>query len=160
MPKKSKRRDNLIKAIFSLTFLSIIIVAVSAYFIHKENLIGTAFLILGILSLIVLKFLKINVIEVYPDMIFGFVDNGVLVFTAIIGGVYAGVFGAIIGGAAGNTITDGIGGLFEGYVAEHQRKMKISTKRTTVSASLGKMAGCLFGAGIGLLIVQLIQVIF
>jgi hypothetical protein len=160
MKKKSKRRDNLIKAISSLIFLSIIIIAVSAYFINKENLIGPIFLILGIINLIILRFLNIKIIEIYPDMIFGFVDNGVLVFTAIIGGAYAGVFGAIIGGAAGNTITDGIGGLFEGYVAEHQRKMKISTKRTTLSASLGKMAGCLFGAGVGLLVVQLIQIIF
>jgi hypothetical protein len=160
MVKRPKRRDNLFKAISSLIFLSIIIIAISAYFINKENLIGTAFLALGILNLIILKSLRINIAEIYPDMIFGFVDNGVLVFTAIIGGAYAGVFGAIIGGAAGNTITDGIGGLFEGYVAEHQRKMKINTKRTTLSASLGKMAGCLFGAGMGLLIIQLIQFIF
>lgn len=160
MPRKTKRRDNLIKAISSLIFLSIVIIAVSAYFIHRENLISTAFIILGILNLIILKTLKINIVGIYPDMIFGAVDNGVLVFTAIIGGAYAGVYGAIIGGAAGNTITDGIGGLFEGYVAEHQRKMKISTKRTTLSASLGKMAGCLFGAGFGLAIVQLIQFIF
>ena len=92
-------------------------------------------------------------------MIFGLIDNGVLVFAAVLGGSIAGVPGAIIGGAAGNTITDGIGGLFEGHVAQHQRQYKIDNLRTAFSSSFGKMAGCLFGAGIGLILVWLISLI-
>ena len=69
------------------------------------------------------------------------------------------VAGAIIGGAAGNTLTDGLGGLFEGYVAENQRKIKINNLRTSLSTMLGKVSGCLFGAGLGLVLVELIKII-
>ena len=82
-----------------------------------------------------------------------------MIFAAVLGGAYAGVAGAIIGGAAGNTITDGMGGLFEGHIAEHQRKYKIDNLRTAMSTMLGKMTGCLFGAGTGLIIVWLISLI-
>jgi len=141
----------------SFIILSVIIIAVSSYFVFDKKLIGPAFLVLGVMNVIFLIFFKIELRSVYPDIIFGFMDNGVLVFAAVMGGNYAGVVGAIIGGAAGNTITDGIGGLFEGHIAEHQREYKIDNLRTAISTSLGKMTGCLFGAGIGLILVWLIS---
>ena len=62
----------------------------------------------------------------------------VLVFAAIIAGSFGGVTGAILGGAAGNTITDGLGGFFEGYVSEKLSARKIKNHRTALSSSLGK----------------------
>lgn len=147
-------KKGLLKAILSFITLSVIIIAVSAYFVFNDALIGFLFLLLGFFSLIFLKLFKIKLNAVYPDMVFGFIDNSVLVFAAILGGNFAGVIGAVIGGAAGNTITDGVGGLFEGYIAEHQRKFKVDNLRTTASSMLGKMSGCLFGAGIGLIFVK------
>ena len=97
---------NFIKALSSFITLSIIIIAVSAYFVLKNKLIGPAFLILGIINLVFLRIFKIKIKSVYPDMVFGFIDNGVLVFAAVLGGSFAGIPGAVIGGAAGNTITD------------------------------------------------------
>ena len=160
MAKKGIKNHRFTKAITTLILLSIIVVAVSAYFVFDSKLIGPAFLGLGVISLIFLKVVGIKISYVYPDMIFGAIDNGVLVFAAVFGGTYAGVAGAIIGGAAGNTITDGIGGLFEGYVAQHQRALKMDNVRTAMSSMLGKMAGCLFGAGAGLIIVWFISIIF
>ena len=154
-----KRKNNLTRAITSFIILSIIVIAVSSYFVFEEKLIGPAFLVLGIISLLFLKFFKIKIKSIYPDIIFGVIDNGVLVFAAIIGGNFAGVIGAVIGGAAGNTITDGIGGLFEGHIAEHQRKYRIDNLRTSLSSSLGKMSGCLFGAGVGLILAWFISLI-
>ena len=151
-----KRNHKFGKVVINFILLSIIIIGVSMYFVFDKKLIGPVFLGLGVLNLIFLKVASIKISSVYPDMIFGAIDNGVLVFAAVLGGTYAGVAGAIIGGAAGNTITDGIGGLFEGYVAEHQRKFEIDNLRTAMSSMLGKMAGCLFGAGIGLSIVWFI----
>ncbi len=148
------------KAVFTFLILSIIVVAVSMYFVLDNKLIGPAFLILGLISLIFLKVVGIKLKAVYPDMVFGAIDNGVLVFAAVLGGTYAGIAGAIIGGAAGNTITDGVGGLFEGYLAQHQRSLKIDNLRTAMSSMLGKMAGCLFGAGAGLILVWLISISF
>ncbi len=149
-----KVKNGLLKSVTSFILLSIIIIGVSVYFVHDSKLIGPAFLVLGLINLLIIKFFKIKISSVYPDMIFGFIDNGVLVFAAVLGGIYAGVVGAVIGGAAGNSLTDGIGGLFEGYIAEHQRKFKIDNKRTALSTMLGKIAGCLFGAGVGLIIVS------
>jgi hypothetical protein len=154
-----RKKRGLMKAITSFAILSIIVIAVSSYFIFDKKLIGPAFLALGGINLVFLKIFKIKIKSVYPDIVFGAIDNGVLVFLAVLGGRYAGVFGAVIGGAAGNTITDGIGGLFEGHIAENQRKYKIDNLRTALSTMLGKMIGCLFGAGIGLTLVYLISLI-
>jgi len=160
MAKKVIKNNVFMKALFTFILLSIIVVAVSLYFVFDSKLIGPAFLGLGVISLIFLKVVEVKVSKVYPDMVFGAIDNGVLVFAAVLGGTYAGIAGAIIGGAAGNTITDGVGGLFEGYIAQHQRSLKINNLRTAMSTMLGKMAGCLFGAGLGLILVWLISIAF
>ena len=154
-----KQKSSFLKAIYSFITLSIIVIAVSAYFVFNTVWIGPAFIGLGLISLIFLGFFKIPFKSVYPDMIFGAIDNGFLIFAAVLGGAYAGIAGAIIGGAAGNTITDGLGGLFEGYVAQNQRKFKIDNVRTPLATMLGKASGCLFGAGIGLIIVWAIRLI-
>ncbi len=157
MKKRLLLKSNFIKALTIFIIFSIIIISVCSYFVYDEKRIGFVFLFLGLVNLIILAISKISIKSVYPDIIFGAIDNGVLVFAAVIGGSYAGIAGAIIGGAAGNTITDGIGGLFEGHIAENQRKYKIDNLRTALSTSLGKMAGCLFGAGIGLILVWIID---
>ncbi len=148
-----------IRAVSSFLILSIIVVAVSSYFVGSPEYMGPAILGIGFVSLIMMKFLKINLSTVYPDMVFGAIDNGVLVFTAILGGTFAGVFGAVVGGVAGNTITDGIGGLFEGHIAQNQRKYEIDNLRTSLSTSLGKMSGCLFGAGVILILMWFVGLI-
>jgi len=157
--KRSVNRKSFKDAIISFLLLSIIVMGISYYFVYKSALIGPVFILLGILNLIFLKFYHIKITSVYPDIIFGFIDNGVLVLMAVIGGSIAGVAGAIIGGAAGNTITDGLGGLFEGHASEKLRKKKITEKRTAISSTLGKMTGCLFGAGISLSLIWLIKII-
>jgi len=145
------------KALVSLISVSIVVVAVVSYFIFNNTFIGLAFLGIGVLNLIFMKIMKIELKYIYPDLTFGFVDNGVMVFAAIAGGILAGVPGAIIGGVAGNTITDGIGGFFEGYVSERQKeKTKVESQRRALSSSLGKMTGCMFGAGVSLTLVWLI----
>ncbi len=83
-----------------------------------------------------------------PDVVFGIIDNGILALMAVIGGEIAGVAGAVIGGVVGNAITDGIAGLFEGYWAESLA----SDHRTILGSAVGKMAGCLLGAGVVLIL--------
>lgn len=105
------------------------------------------------MHLFVLGIFKVSVKTVWPDIVFGIIDNGFLVIGALIGADFAGVLGAIIGGAAVNAITDGLAGIFEGWTAEYLRKHKIKEKRTALGSALGKMVGCLFGAGIIFIIV-------
>ncbi|KKP94131.1 MAG: hypothetical protein US00_C0003G0055 [Candidatus Nomurabacteria bacterium GW2011_GWF2_36_126] len=126
--------------------LCIIIFAVSAFFISDAKIIGWAVLALGLFCLVSLEFFKIPIKNVWPDIVF-----------AVIGGSIAGVAGAIIGGVVGNAITDGIAGVFEGDMAERLRESNISESRTMLGSSVGKMAGCLLGAGVVLIIANLIN---
>ncbi len=151
---------HILKAISSLMGVSIVVVAVASYFIFNSVLIGPAFLGLGLLNLLFMKIMGIKLKFIYPDLTFGFVDNGVMVFAAIVGGSVGGVVGAIIGGVAGNTITDGLGGFFEGYVSERQKSLtRFKGERRMKSSSLGKMTGCMFGAGVSLTIASLLSLI-
>lgn len=104
---------------------------------------------LAFLCLASLKLFRIKISSIKPDIAFGVIDNGILALLAVIGGEIAGVTGAVIGGVVGNALTDGIAGLFEGYWAESFA----SDKRTILGSAVGKMAGCLFGAGAVLIFV-------
>jgi len=79
---------------------------------------------------------------------FGAIDTGFLGVAALIEASFAGILGAIVGGAAGDAITDGFAGLFEGKMAEYLRKHVIKEARTPLSFSMGKMSDCLIGVGI------------
>ena len=62
-------------------------------------------------------------------IVFGAIDTGFLGVAALIGASFAGILGAIVGGAAGDAITDGFAGLFEGKMAEYLRKHGIKEAR-------------------------------
>lgn len=143
-------------ALIKVFSLCIIIFSVSAYFVYDVKAIGWVVLGSGILCLVFLKFSKIALEHVWPDIVFGLIDNGILAVMAVIGGEVAGVAGAIIGGVVGNAITDGIAGIFEGEIAEKLRERKISEERTMLGSAVGKMAGCLLGAGVVLIIASFI----
>jgi len=146
------KKESLIKSILSVVVLSVIIIATIIFFVYQKKWIGIVFIALGVFHLFVLRLFNIKLKRVWPDIVFGAIDNGFLVIGALIGADFAGITGAIVGGAAGNAITDGFAGLFEGWTAEYLRKHKIEEKRTALSSALGKMAGCFFGAGIVLII--------
>lgn len=142
----------IIASTLNVLVLCIVIFFTSTFFVYQTKLIGYILIALTFLCLASLKLFKIKISSVMPDVIFGVIDNGILALMAVIGGEIAGVAGAVIGGVVGNAITDGIAGLFEGYWAE-----KISDdKRTIVGSAVGKMAGCLFGAGIVLVLASFV----
>jgi hypothetical protein len=63
----------------------------------------------------------------------------------------------LAGAVIGDAITDSIAGFFEGGIAHCLRGKGIEESRDSITTSLGKMAGCLLGAGIVLTIINLIQ---
>ncbi len=135
----------LLTSIINVVVLCIVIFFVSTFFVYQSKLIGYVLVALAGICLLSLKLFNIKISSVKPDIVFGVIDNGILALMAVIGGEVAGVAGAVIGGVVGNAITDGIAGLFEGYWAE----MSVSSdKRTILGSAVGKMAGCLLGAGV------------
>ncbi len=140
-------RKGLIPAIVHVVTICVLVFAVSAYFVYDDGRIGYVLVVLGLLCLWSIKPFGIPIASLGPDIVFGVIDNGILAVMAVFGGRIAGVPGAIIGGVVGNALTDGIAGIFEGYWAESL----ISDKRTILGAAVGKMAGCLLGAGVVLI---------
>jgi hypothetical protein len=145
-------KEGVFPALTSLVLVSIVVVSVISFVIYKVRLIGPIIVLLGFLPWIPLKILGRSIKSTGADIIFGAVDTGILAVAALIGANFAGVLGAIVGGAVGDSITDGFAGLFEGKVAEYLRRHGIEEARTPLSSSLGKMSGCLIGAGITLTI--------
>lgn len=58
------------------------------------------------------------------------------------------IFAAIAGGIIGDALTDAVDGFFEGGAAEWLLGKGIEESREAVTLSLGKMSGCLLGAGL------------
>ena len=141
-----------ILSVLNILTLCIVISAVSISFVNNDKWMGLVLVILALLCLVSLIPFKISLKSVLPDIFFGLIDNGILAILAIFGGHFAGVTGAIIGGVVGNSITDGIAGIFEGHMAERLRLRLVSEERTMLKSAVGKMAGCLLGAGVVLAI--------
>jgi len=150
--EEKMKKQSLGTALISVIVLAVVIIAVISYVIHNKYLIGPVLILLGFLPWIPLKIAKRPIQSVGADILFGAIDTGILGIAALIGASFAGVLGAIVGGAAGDAITDGFAGIFEGKMAEYLRKHGIKEARTPLSSSMGKMSGCLMGIGITLTI--------
>lgn len=142
-------------SIINILTLCTIITGVSIFFIYNARWIGFVLIVLALLCIVSLIPFKIKLKSIQPDIIFGLIDNGILTVLSIFGGHFAGVTGAIIGGVVGNSITDGIAGVFEGHHAEKLRTKQVSEERTMLKSAVGKMAGCLLGAGVVLIVANL-----
>lgn len=149
-------RRTFILSILNILTLCVVIAAVSVYFVNNSRWIGLILIALGLLCIVSLIPFKIKLRSIQPDIIFGLIDNGILAILTIFGGHFAGVAGAVLGGVAGNAITDGIAGIFEGRSAEKLRLLFVPEERTMLKSAVGKMAGCLLGAGVVLVIANAI----
>jgi hypothetical protein len=137
--------------------LCVVIFSVSVFFIANAQWMWYILILLALLALFSLSLFKISWKSAQPDILFGLIDNGILAIMAVFWWYFAGVTGAIMWGVVGNAITDGIAGFFEWHYAEKLRANKINEERTILKSAVWKMAGCLFGAGIVLVIVNLLH---
>jgi hypothetical protein len=142
------------------TLLATIVVVIATLAIlrmrsyHGFAMVGLGFLILGLA-----KARGVGIQQILADITFGALDTGLMMIFSIIGAVFFGILGAIVGAGLGDAITEAIAGFFEGAIAEKLRTMGIEEARTALRSSLGKMTGCLFGAGICTIIAQLVAII-
>lgn len=148
-------KQTFLSAFTAVVSLCIVIFAVSSFFISNERLLGVVLIGLFAVCILALIPFRIPFHSIQPDIIFGVVDNGILAALALLGGALAGVPGAIAGGVVGNAITDGIAGFFEGHSSERLRRNNVNDSRTILGSAIGKMAGCLLGAGFVLIVANL-----
>ena len=151
-----KREEYVLKeALLHVTIISAVIIAI-AYFGHDFEQIGLILIFAGLLPLISLKITGEHISESISEIVFGFINTGLITAMAIIGFNIEGILGAVIGVALGDAITEGYSGILEGEVSDLMLKWKIKEKIDPLNASLGKMAGALLGGGAVLLIFSLI----
>ncbi|MCP8310197.1 MAG: hypothetical protein L6N94_01695 [Candidatus Methylarchaceae archaeon HK01M] len=144
------KKQGFLPALTSVIIISIVIIGAISFVTYDIRLLGPVFMALGFIPWIPIKISGRMIRSTGADVVFGAMDTGILAVAALIGASFAGVLGAIVGGAVGDSITDGLAGLFEGRVAEYLRRHGIEEARTPLSSSMGKMSGCLIGAGITL----------
>jgi hypothetical protein len=145
-------KQGILPTLISTIILSTIIISVLWFILERTRIIGPTLIAIGLLAWIPIIISGRTIKSAGADIIFGMVDTGFLGLAALIGARYGGILGAIVGGAVGDAITDGFAGIFEGKVAEFLRKHGIDEARTPMSASMGKLSGCLIGVGITLTI--------
>jgi hypothetical protein len=146
-------RQGILAALTSAVIVSVIVIAAVAFVIYHVRYIGPVVFVLGLLPWIPIRLSGRTVRSTGADIVFGAVDTGFLGVAALIGAELGGVLGAVVGGLVGDSITDGLAGIFEGQASEYLRRHGIEEARTPVSASMGKMSGCLLGAGMTLTLV-------
>jgi hypothetical protein len=146
------KRQGLLAALGSLATVSVVAVAAVSYVLYDVRFVGPVMLLLGLIPWIPIRLSGRSIRSTGADIVFGAVDTGFLAVAALIGAELAGVLGAIVGGLVGDSITDGFAGIFEGQASEYLRRHGIEEARTPLSSSMGKMSGCLMGAGFALTI--------
>lgn len=147
------KRESLVAGFLSVLVISLVAVGSLSLAIRYKPLIGPTLLMLSLLSLIPLRLFGRSIKSCSADIVFGTIDTSFLGVAALIGASFAGALGAVVGGAAGDAITDGFAGLWEGKVAQYLREHGVKEARTPLSASVGKMAGCFLGIGVLLTLV-------
>jgi len=138
--KKNKRK---ILEIGIVVLLSIVTVIIAFFSMRLGRFVSIVIFGLGLIPILIAYIFKISLKKILPDIIFGLIDNILLIIPAIIGAELFGAAGALAGAIVGNAVSDGIAGLFEGSISEWLHIRGIDSTRTMLGSSLGKMSGCL-----------------
>ena len=138
--KKNKRKA---LEIIIVILLCVIILTVAFFSMRLGRFVSLIIFGLGLIPILIAYVFKINLKKILPDIIFGLIDNVLLIIPAIIGAELFGAVGALAGAVVGNAVSDGIAGLFEGSISEWLHIKGIDSTRTLLGSSLGKMSGCL-----------------
>jgi len=138
--KKNKRKA---LEIIIVILLSIVTVIIAFFSMRLGRFVSIVIFGLGFIPILIAYIFKISLKKILPDIIFGLIDNLVLIIPAIIGAELFGAVGALAGAVVGNAVSDGIAGLFEGSISEWLHARGIDETRTMIGSSLGKMSGCL-----------------
>ncbi|MCE5328733.1 hypothetical protein LLG07_00105, partial [bacterium] len=125
--KKNKRK---ILEISIVILFSIITAIITFFSMRLGRYVSIVIFGLGLVPLLIAYILKISLKKMLPDIIFGLIDNLLLIIPAIIGAELFGAVGALTGAVVGNAISDSIAGLFEGSISEWLHIRGIDSTRT------------------------------
>ena len=139
----NKRNEKKIMETIIVLLLSAFTAFIAFYSMRLGKFVSLVIFSLGFIPMLIAFLLKIDLKKMLPDIIFGIIDNLILVIPAIIGAELFGTAGALAGAVVGNAISDAIAGYFEGNLSEFLRSKGIDATRTVLGSSLGKMSGCL-----------------
>jgi len=138
--KKNKKKA---LEIIVVILLSIVTIIIAFFSMRLGRFVSIVIFGLGLIPILIAYVFKISIKKMLPDIIFGLIDNLLLIIPAIIGVELFGAVGALAGAVVGNAISDSIAGLFEGSISEWLHTKGIDSTRTMLGSSLGKMSGCL-----------------
>jgi hypothetical protein len=142
--KKFKRKnEKKIMETIIVILLSAFTAFIAFYSMRLGRFVSLIIFTMGFIPILIAYFLRIDLKKMLPDIIFGIIDNIILVIPAIIGAELFGAAGALTGAVVGNAISDAIAGYFEGNLSEFLHSRGIDATRTVLGSSLGKMSGCL-----------------
>ena len=146
--KRMLSRGSAIIAIVQI--IAILLAAFAVYPFLQANMlfVGPVILLLGLISLGMLKISGRTIRSVIADIVYGVLDVGLLSWVVSVEAVFAGPVGVVFGTVIAHALTDAIAGMAEGHVAAALRNRGIEEARTPISSGLGKMIGGLLGAGI------------
>ncbi len=129
--------------IIIVVLLSVFTAFIAFYAMKLGRFASLIIFAMGFIPIMVAYFLRLDLKKMLPDIIFGIIDNLVLIIPAIVGAELFGAAGALTGAVVGNAISDAIAGYFEGNLSEFLKAKGINATRTVLGSSLGKMSGCL-----------------
>jgi hypothetical protein len=138
-----KRNQKRILEIMVVTLLASLTTVVAFYSMRLGRYVSLVIFGLGGVPILFAYILKIDLKKMLPDIIFGIIDNLILIIPAILGAELFGAAGALAGAIVGNAISDAVAGFFEGSLSEWLHSKGIDATRTVLGSSLGKMSGCL-----------------
>ena len=138
-----KKTQKNILEISVVVLLAIVTVFIAFFSMRLGRFVSIVIFGLGFVPILVAYIFKISIKKMLPDIIFGLIDNLLLIIPAIIGAELFGAVGALAGAVVGNAISDSIAGIFEGAISDWLHTKGIDSTRTILGSSLGKMSGCL-----------------
>jgi hypothetical protein len=149
----------ILREIMYIGAIALLVLIGGIFTLRNRLLLGPMILVLSLLPLLGLAVARRRINGAVPDLVFGGIDTGLLAVPALLGGLQFGAIGALAGAVIGDAVTDSIAGFFEGGIARWLRSKGIDEARDPITSSLGKMAGCLLGAGIVLTVISGVQAV-
>ena len=138
-----RKNEKKVMEIIIVVLLSVFTAFIAFYAMRLGRFASLIIFAMGFIPIMVAYFLRLDLKKMLPDIIFGIIDNLVLIIPAIVGAELFGAAGALTGAVVGNAISDAIAGYFEGNLSEFLKAKGINATRTVLGSSLGKMSGCL-----------------